>query len=45
LGDLAAAFLVKAGFFLISAKILVIKASTESTLAAFKHLSHLENWL
>jgi len=45
LGFLGAAFLVKEGFFLTAAKTLVIKASTVVTLAAFKHLSHLENYL
>jgi hypothetical protein len=44
LGFLAAAFLVCTGFFLISANTLVINFSTESTLAAFKVLSHLENY-
>jgi len=36
LGFLGASFLVWAGFFLISAKTLVIKALTVATLAAFK---------
>jgi len=36
--------LVKSGFFLISAKILVYKASTDLTLLASKHLDQLANY-
>jgi len=44
LGFLAAVTLVYTGDFLTSANTLVNKASTEVTLAAFKVLSHLENY-
>jgi len=45
LGSLAAAFLTGAGFFLISAWILVKNASKELTLAALRQASTLENYL
>lgn len=44
LGLTAAAFLTGAGFFLISAWILVNKASKVATLAALRQASTLENY-